>query len=69
MKKTLLQRRIYTIEEIAEILGLERNNAYVAARANRLLGEPSPTPPAQFAVEPRECVWDDSVLDAEPITP
>jgi excisionase family DNA binding protein len=31
-----LARRTYTIEECAELLGLSRNSAYVAARENRL---------------------------------
>jgi excisionase family DNA binding protein len=35
-----MPRRTYTIEEVAEQLGLSRNSAYVAARANTL---PVPT--------------------------
>jgi excisionase family DNA binding protein len=35
-----MQRRTYTIEEVAAQLGLARNSAYVAARANEL---PVPT--------------------------
>jgi excisionase family DNA binding protein len=35
-----MQRKTYSIEEVAEQLGLSRNSAYVAARANAL---PVPT--------------------------
>jgi excisionase family DNA binding protein len=31
-----LSRKTYTIEEVAELLGLSRNSAYVAARGGRL---------------------------------
>lgn len=31
-----ITKRVYTIEEVAKILGLGRNAAYVAARADRL---------------------------------
>lgn len=31
-----LGRRTYTVDEVAELLGLSRNSAYVAARANKL---------------------------------
>ena len=31
-----LERRTYSIEEVAQQLGLSRNSAYVAARENRL---------------------------------
>lgn len=31
-----LQRRTYTIEEVARLIGLSRNRAFVAARENRL---------------------------------
>jgi len=86
MRKTfVLQRRTYTIEEVADLFGLNRNTAYAMARADelpvptikigkrmfvsraaldRLLDSPDAEPP-----ELRECVWDDSVLDAEPIAP
>jgi len=31
-----LNRRVYTIDEVAQQLGLSRNSAYTAARENRL---------------------------------
>lgn len=31
-----MQRRTYTIDEVSDLLGLSRNSAYVAARADKL---------------------------------
>jgi excisionase family DNA binding protein len=34
--ETRLTRRVYNIEEVAQLLGLSRNHAYVSAREGRL---------------------------------
>ena len=77
----MMQRQTYTIDEVAALLGISRNSAYLAARNNRLpvavirIGKRMMVRKSEFdrllgggiaAPLARDAEWDESVLGIEP---